>query len=101
MLIRLRKLYDAVNEYVHEKIETSMDDSMNDPDIDKYCLVKMPEASSDRVYYNRGKIFEAAFDENDCIVKVFLVDIGEIVSTDCCNVFEIPDHLIEMLPFQV
>lgn len=68
---------------------------MNDPDIDKYCLVHNDD------YFTRGKIYEVEYNENGCLLKVFLVDIGKTIEVNYTEVFEIPDHLIEMAPFQV
>lgn len=71
-----------------------MDKSINTPDIDAYCLVRVDGQ------FNRGKIFEVDFNESVWL-KVFLVDTGLIVNAEYCDVFDIPDSLIEFMPFQV
>lgn len=92
---RIQRLYEAIDEYVQSNIETSEDSSMNIPDVDKYCLARFDG------YIARGKIFDVAFDESQCTLNVYLVDIGRSINVGCSDVFEIPDNLIEMMPFQV
>lgn len=91
---RTRKLYYEIDKYAAENIESAKDESLNTPDVDMPCLVKVV----DRFY--RGKIIDVTFDQR-CELQVFLVDTGETVSVDSTNVFEIPEHLVEMCAYQV
>lgn len=91
---RTRKLYHQIDQYAKENIESARDESLNTPDVDMPCLVKV----TDRFY--RGKIVDVFFDVK-CDLKVFLVDIGETVQVDSTNVFEIPENLVEMCAYQV
>lgn len=95
IIFRTRKLYQEIDKYANENIESANDESLNTPDVDMPCLVKV----DDRGYF-RGKIIDVFFDLK-CDLKVFLVDTGETVSVDSTNVFEIPENLVDMCPYQV
>lgn len=84
-------MYDAINEHMEK---TSLDDSMGCPDVYKYCLVLVAEG------YERAKVIEVIYGE-DVQLKVFLVDTGFATTVDISRVFDIPDNIIQMLPFQV
>lgn len=88
-------MYNEINKYGNEHIESAKDESLNTPDIEMPCLVKV-----DNCFF-RGKIIDVIFDIETCDLKVFLVDTGETVSVDSTNVFEIPENLVEMCPYQV
>lgn len=87
-------MHNAINDYVEQSIETK-DDSMTCPDINKYCLVKSDDG------FDRGKIIEVNYTEDESYMRIFLVDIGEIRKCDISNVYDIPDDLIQKFPFQV
>lgn len=98
LFFRTRKLYQKIDEYANENIESAHDESLNTPDVDMPCLVKVGDS------FNRGKIVDVCFDfegVQKCDLKVFLVDTGETVTVDSMSVFEIPDNLVEMCPYQV
>lgn len=65
-------------------------------DIDKYCLVKSKDGS-----FDRGKILEIIYTEDDSLMNVFMVDIGCVRKCDTLDVYDIPDDLIQKFPFQV
>lgn len=92
-MIRLKQLYYAIDEYIENNID-ELNDSMTSPDVFKYCLVNGPNG------YNRGKILDV-FYGSEIELKVFLVDTGSTETFDIKNVQDIPDDLIQMLPFQV
>lgn len=96
IISRLRKLYQAMDKYTKDNIESAHDESLNTPDVDMPCLVKVGERG-----FFRGKIVDVSFDLVKCDLKVFLVDTGETVSVDSLSVFEIPEHLVDMCPYQV
>lgn len=83
-------MYRAIDEY----IETTENDSMGCPDVYKYCLVHGSQG------YNRAKVIEVIYGD-DVQLKVFLVDTGFSTTVDVSIVYDIPDNLIQMLPFQV
>lgn len=89
--IRLDQLYNAIYEYTKSLDPNA---SMDCPDVYKYCLVLGNEG------YNRAKVIEIIYGE-DIELKVFLVDTGFATTVDISKVHDIPDNLIEMLPFQV
>lgn len=96
IISRTRKMYQEIDKYARENIESAHDESLNTPDVDMPCLVKV-----DNRGFFRGKIVDVSFDLMKCDLKVFLVDTGETVSVDSFSVFEIPDNLVEMCPYQV
>lgn len=93
-LSRTRKLYQEVDKYAREHIESARDESLNTPDVDMPCLANVEGR------FFRGKIIDVFFDIK-CDLKVFLVDTGETVQVDSTNVFEIPEYLVEMCAYQV
>lgn len=95
-IFRTRKLYREIDKYALENIESAHDESLNTPDVDMPCLVKV----GDRGFF-RGKIIDVSFDSMKCDLEVFLVDTGETVSVDSTSVFEIPENLVEMCAYQV
>lgn len=96
IICRTRKLYHEIDKYAKETIESAHDESLNTPDVDMPCLVKV----DDRGFF-RGKIIDVSFDLMKCDLKVFLVDTGETVLVDSTSVFEIPENLVEMCAYQV
>lgn len=92
----MKELQNAIDKYAKEFIEPAKDNSMREVDIDVLCLV-----SKDGEYH-RGKTVDVAHSENPIeLVEVFLVDQGITVQVEKIDIYEIPDHLVEMLPFQV
>lgn len=67
---------------------------MEHPDVYKYCLANVDGA------YNRAKVLEVVYGE-EIELKIFLVDIGLEVCVDIGKVYDIPDNLVQMYPFQV
>lgn len=91
----LQEMYNEIDEYATLNIHSSEDESMDIPDVDKYCLIK------NDVGFSRGKIVDIVFDCDKCEIEVFLVDEGLRKKVDMVDIFEIPDYLIEKYPFQV
>ncbi|XP_055304540.1 putative ATP-dependent RNA helicase TDRD12 isoform X2 [Sitodiplosis mosellana] len=85
-----KQMYDTISEHM---TNTSFNDSMGCPDVYKYCLVLVADG------YERAKVIEVIYGE-DIQLKVFLVDTGFCPIVDISNVYDIPDNLIQMLPFQ-
>lgn len=93
-IYRTRALYEAINQYTTENINP-LNESMTSPDIDKYCLVNTDGG------FDRGKILDIHFHDEDISMDIFFVDIGKTETCDIANVFDIPDELIQKYPFQV
>lgn len=91
---RLCELYQAIDEYVAEKIKPSLDDSMSQPDVYKYCLVNADDG------YCRAKVLEVEY-ESEISMEVFLLDTGLSKKVEIEKVYDIPDDLIQRFPFQV
>lgn len=71
---------------------------MQDIDVDKYCLVKLEDG------FNRAKILNLFFEieTGASMAEVFLVDVGLVKKVDwTIQCYDIPDEIIQMLPFQV
>ncbi|XP_031636550.1 putative ATP-dependent RNA helicase TDRD12 [Contarinia nasturtii] len=90
----LDEMYKAINKHVEENIITSLDDSMEEPDVYKYCLVRIDDD------FNRAKVLEVLCGNDGIMIKVFLVDVGLIKVVNMDQVYDIPDNLIQMQPFQ-
>lgn len=87
-------MYHLIDEYAKANIETAKDQSINTPDVDMPVLARVENR------YYRGKVIDVNFG-TQCDLKVFLVDTGEVVDVESTSVFEIPDNLVEMCPYQV
>lgn len=90
----MQELYNAIEKYAVQNIDRSKNDSMSCPDL-KYCLIEVDN------HFNRGKIYGVNYVEDAIELKVLLVDTGltKVVNLEC--VYDIPDELVQMLPFQV
>lgn len=88
-------MYKAIDKYVAETITPSMNDSMKQPDVYKYCLVNVKD-----IFY-RAKVLDVIYDNDKIEMKVFLVDTGLSPTVEIDNVYDIPDDLIQGFPFQV
>lgn len=88
-------MYDEINKYVEQHIEESANESMTCPDINKCCLVKGDGG------FDRGKILDITYTDDDTFMNIFLVDVGMVHKYDISNVYEIPNELIQKFPFQV
>lgn len=96
---RIIQLYEAIGKYVAEKIKPSMDESMEQPDVHKYCLVNIDEN------FHRAKVLDIIYNNESAIVaitmEVLLVDTGLIQTVAIEDVYDIPDDLVQRFPFQV
>lgn len=72
---------------------------MQCPDVFKYCLVRKEDVNGK--FYDRAKIMEVIYDQDEILVKVFLLDIGHLETVSIDQVYDIPDELVERFPFQV
>lgn len=82
----------AIDEHINN-LGPDPDCSIEYPDIGEYCLVKCGDQ------FDRGKII--GVDYSDISVKIFCVDTGYVVTTGLDQVYDLPDHLLKKLPFQV
>lgn len=89
---RRKKLQRAIDEHINH-LGKDLDCSIECPDIGEYCLVKCGEK------FDRGKII--GVDYSDISIKIFCVDTGAVVTTGLDHVYDLPDHLLKQLPFQV
>lgn len=89
---RHKELQRTIDEYINS-LGKDPDCSIECPDIGEYCLVKCDEK------FDRGKII--GVDYSDISIKIFCVDTGAVVTTGLDQVYDIPDHLLKKLPFQV
>lgn len=87
-------MYQEIDKYANEFIESAKDESLTTFDVDMPCLVKASGA------FYRGKIVDISFGEK-CDVSVFLVDTGETVTVESTDVFHISENLVEKCAYQV
>lgn len=89
---RRKELQRAIDEYINN-LGKDLDCSIECPDIGEYCLVKYDKT------FDRGKIIGVNY--SDISIKIFCVDTGVVVTTGLDQVYDLPDHLLKKLPFQV
>lgn len=89
---RRQELQRAIDKHI-KNFEMDPDCSIECPDIGEYCLVKCDSK------FDRGKII--GVDYSDVSIKIFCVDTGAVVTTGLDHVYDLPDHLLKKLPFQV